>query len=185
MEQPDEEPRRGSKRKRRKFEIQPATETKYNREDKQAEFNALSLAERKRAYLAAYEANYGLSARACRDIGCRHSAVLDWRDSDPEFAERMDELASLADERLRNHIMERAMGLDGERPSDLLAIFEAKRRMPEYRDRDQSAQVNINLTQNRNMVVLSLDDLRQGISFLESGQQAVPALPEPAEDPEQ
>jgi phosphatidylserine/phosphatidylglycerophosphate/cardiolipin synthase-like enzyme len=146
--------RTGSRRIRRKFSLQPETERKYDRENRQAEFLALSLNERKQRWLAAYETCYGLSARACKAIGCPHSEVLIWRDSDPDFAERMDELSELADESLRNHIMERAMGLDGERPSDLLAIFEAKRRMPHYRDKEQAVNVHISDNRTQNMVVL-------------------------------
>ncbi|MDE3073792.1 MAG: hypothetical protein KGJ86_00050 [Chloroflexota bacterium] len=172
--------------RRRSFAVEPSPETKrkVERTERQRAFEELSLAEQKRRFLAAYEANHGLTKRSCQQLGLRHSRVMEWRDEDESFAAQMDELADEADEELRNHIWDRATGqgqFEG-KPSDLLAIFEAKRRMPDYRDKVQGG-VTVNYQDNRNQVVLTLDDLRQGLGYLEG--QTLPALPVIQEGSEQ
>jgi len=88
--------------------------------------------------------------------------VYDWRERDNAFREEMDELDARVTENLRAHIFEQALS-----GSDLLAIFEAKRRDPEYRDRQPGVTVNLHDNREQNGVIISLGDLRQGLAYLE------------------
>lgn len=93
-------------------------------------------------------------AHACKVVGVPYSAVKRWMESDAEFTEAVLEIEELITERCRAAVIKRAV--DGvEEPvfyqgvatdtktvySDLLLMFELKRRDPKYRDR---AQLEIN-----------------------------------------
>lgn len=99
------------------------------------------------AFLAAY-AQTGIITSAAEAAGIVRSTVYEWQEHDETFSLRFHEAEATANDVLRAEILRRAY--EGvEEPvyqlakyvgtvrkfSDTLLIFEAKRRMPEYRDK--------------------------------------------------
>ena len=103
----------------------------------------------KQRFLEAY-AETGIMRSACEAIGVSRQAVWGWQEHDEEFSAAFNQARALADDALRKEIHRR--GVEGvEKPifykghqvatvreySDTLLIFQAKARMPEYRDQSK------------------------------------------------
>lgn len=111
------------------------------------------------AFLAAY-AETGIITSAAQTAGVNRTTIYEWQEHDETFALRFKQAEAVSNEVIRAEIHRRAVtGWDEpvyqlakyagvvRKYSDTLLIFEAKRRMPEYRDKQQveiSGQLDIN-----------------------------------------
>lgn len=100
-------------------------------------------------FLEAYSSGLSITA-SCKAAGVNRSAYYDWQEHDEAFSLRCQQAKQAGDDVLRDEIRRRAVeGWDEEvyqlgkyagtvrRYSDTLLIFQAKARMPEYRDKVQ------------------------------------------------
>jgi len=110
-------------------------------------------------FLAAY-AEMGIITSAAAAANISRQCVYEWQEHDETFSLRFHEAEAAANDVLRAEIHRRAVtGWDEpvyqlakfagtvRKYSDVLLIFETKRRMPEYRDKQQvelSGQLDIN-----------------------------------------
>ena len=103
----------------------------------------------KAAFLEAF-AETGIMRAACEAVGVSRATIWHWQEHDADFGAAYQQARALADDALRKEIHRR--GVEGiEKPvfwkgqqvatvreySDTLLIFQAKARMPEYRDQSK------------------------------------------------
>jgi len=77
----------------------------------------------------------GIISHAAKAVGVDRRTVYNWRGASPEFEEAFVEALDVSIGVLEDEAKARAMGLRGEKPSDLLLIFMLKAARPHiYRD---------------------------------------------------
>src|SRR6266481_9971295 len=105
---------------------------------------------KKKAFLIAY-GKCGMVRTAARNAGVADHSHYLWMDKDPQYRQAFEDIQPRVTQMLRDHIISRATA--AKKPSDLLAMFEMKRRDPQYRDNFQiqvnssgPTQVNFNIS---------------------------------------
>lgn len=102
----------------------------------------------KAGFLEEFVANGGVVTGAAKAVGTTSRTIYNWLKADPEFKDAFEDARQAANDTLRREIHRRAVegweepvyqggNLVGytRKYSDTLLIFQAKARMPEYRDR--------------------------------------------------
>lgn len=92
---------------------------------------------RKRAFLAAYQTS-GKITDSADELGISRDTYYDWLATDPDFTAAIDSIHEWWTAKLRGRVLERS------EKSDLLLMFEMKRRDPAYKD---NWKIELNVSQ--------------------------------------
>jgi hypothetical protein len=94
-------------------------------------------------FLEAYYECGGSLTRACRQVGVRFRAALQWRDEIPEFAMGLREIDEILKDEVHSQFMARVLEEEESNPSWKFKYF--NKHFPEYSETKKSVKVSLNL----------------------------------------